>query len=91
MCATYLHIMLTICNTINALIKQSKVEGPTTLLTFLGIQLDTISMKTSITSEQKQSLMNEIHLMHNCHKCTKHELLSLIGKLLHFLQSPTSR
>ena len=80
-CSTYLHSMLTFCNKINAPIKQSKVEGPTTCLTFLGIQLDTISMEASITSERKQSLLNELQLMHTRHKCTKCELLSLIGKL----------
>ena len=41
LCATYLHTMLTFCDKINAPIKLSKVEGPTTHLIFLGIQLDT--------------------------------------------------
>ena len=81
MCSTYLRSMLTFCNKINAPIKQSKVEGPTTCLTFLGIQLDTISMEASIISERKQSLLNELQLMHTRHKCTKRELLSLLGKL----------
>ena len=73
--------MLTFCDKINASIKPSKVEGPTTCLTFLGIQINTISMEASITSERKQSLLNELQLLHTRHKCTKHELLSLIGKL----------
>ena len=80
-CASNLHTMLTFCDKINAPIKPSKVEGPITCLTFLGIQINTISMEASITSERKQSLLNELQLLHNHHKCTKHELLSLIGKL----------
>jgi len=36
-CATNLHTMLIFCEKINVPIKLSKVEGPTTHLTFLGI------------------------------------------------------
>ena len=80
-CDQNLHAMLTLCKTFNAPIKPSKVEGPTTLLTFLGIHLDTISMEANITEERKQSLLQELTMLQGWHKCTKHELLSLIGKL----------
>ena len=73
--------MLTLCKTLNAPIKPSKMEGPTTLLTFLGIHLDTISMEANITEERKQSLLQELTMLQSWHKCTKRELLSLIGKL----------
>ena len=73
--------MLTLCKTLNTPIKPSKVEGPTTSLTFLGIHLDTISMKANITEERKQSLLQELTMLQGQHKCAKHELLSLIGKL----------
>ena len=73
--------MLTLCKTLNAPIKPSKMEGPTTSLTFLGIHLDTISMKANITEERKQSLLQELTMLQSQHKCTKRELLSLIGKL----------
>jgi len=56
----------------------SKVEGPTTLLTFLGIQLNTVSMEASISSEKKIQLL---HWMTCKDSCTKRELFSLIGKL----------
>ena len=80
-CDSNLLAMLTLCKTLNAPIKPSKVEGPTTSLTFLGIQLDTISMEANITDERKQSLLQELTVLHGRHKCTKRELLSLIGKL----------
>ena len=73
--------MLTLCKTLNAPIKPSKMEGPTTSLTFLGIHLDTISMEANITEERKQSLLQELTMLQSQHKCTKRELLSLIGKL----------
>ena len=57
------------------------IEGPTTTLTFLGILLNTTSMEASITSERKQALLQELSSTHARKKCTKQELLSLIGKL----------
>ena len=56
-CANNLHSMLTLSDKINAPIKSSKVEGLTTSLTFLSIQINTISMKASITLERKQSML----------------------------------
>ena len=73
--------MLTFCNKINTPIKSSKVEGPSTCLTFLGIQINTLTMEATITSERKQSLLQELQSLHSQHKCTKRQLLSLIGKL----------
>ena len=69
-CDQNLHAMLTLCETLNAPIKPSKVEGPTTSLTFLGIQLDTISREANITEERKQSLLQELTMLQGWHKCT---------------------
>jgi len=80
-CEQNLHAMITLCKTLNAPIKPSKVEGPTTSLTFLGIHLNTISMEANITDERKQSLLQELTMLQHRRKCTKRELLSLIGKL----------
>ena len=73
--------MLALCEKLNVPIKPSKVEGPTTLLTFLGIHLKTTSIEASITSKRKQVLLQELSPLHTRKKCTKRELLSLIGKL----------
>jgi len=59
----------------------SKVVGPTTTLTFLGIQLNTVTKGTSITSKKKLDLFHELHWMTHRDSCAKKELLSLIGKL----------
>ena len=59
-CASNLHTMLTFCDKINAPIKPSRVEGSTTCLTFLGIQINTISVEASITPERMQSLLSEL-------------------------------
>ena len=80
-CEKNLHAMLSLCDTLNVPVKTSKVEGPTTSLTFLGIHLNTVTMEASITSERKQTLLMELFSLHSRAKCTKRELLSLIGKL----------
>ena len=38
-------------------------------------------MEANIIDERKQSLLQELSLLRASHKCTKRELLSLIGKL----------
>ena len=80
-CEQNLNFMLTLYRKLNVPIKPSKVEGPATSLTFLGIHLNAISMEASITSERKQLLLQDLLFMHARKKCIKQELLSLIGKL----------
>ena len=52
-CMNNLTAMLFLYNKINAPVKSSKVEGPSTTLTFLGILLDTTTMEASITQDRK--------------------------------------
>ena len=59
------HAMLALCKKLSIAIKPSKVEGPTTLLIFLGKHLNTISMEASITSERKQALLQELSSLHS--------------------------
>ena len=61
--------------------KSSKIEGPSTSITFLGIHLDTITVKAIITPEHKKALLAKLNQLYWRHRCLKRELLSLIGKL----------
>ena len=80
-CQMNLQSMFTLCEDINAPIKLSKVEGPTTSLTFLGIHLNSQTMQASISDDRKRTLISELHWMIGRDKCTQRQLLSLIGKL----------
>ena len=80
-CANYLSKMLTLCKNVNAPLKLEKIEGPTTCLTFIGIQIDTNTMQASIPTEKKQILLDTLHSFQKRSKCTKRKLLSLVGKL----------
>ena len=80
-CSQNLNSMLGLCERINAPIKPSKIEGPSTSITFLGIHLDTVAMEASITPERKEALLAELNQLYWRRRCLKRELLSLIGKL----------
>ena len=76
-----LEAMLSVCQKINAPVKLTKVKGPSTSITFLGIVINTTTMTASISSERKQELLSALQSMIERRKCTKQQLLSLIGKL----------
>ena len=80
-CQNNLEAMLSVCQKINAPVKLTKVEGPSTSITFLRIVINTITMTASISSERKQELLSALQSMIERRKCTKQQLLSLIDKL----------
>ena len=63
-------------------IAEEKLQGPTTCITYLGIEIDSNDMATRLPEEK----LHEIKLLlSDCvtkRKCSKRQLLSLIGKLL---------
>ena len=80
-CQHNLESMLSLCQQINAPVKDEKVVPPTTKLTFLGIVIDTEKMTASISDERKSLMLEELQSFSTQKKCTKRQLLSLIGKL----------
>ena len=59
----------------------SKVEGPATSLTFLGIQLDTERMEIRLPADKLARLQALIWRWREKKACIKRDLLSLIGHL----------
>ena len=60
-----------------------KVEGPSTQVTFLGIELDSTSMTAQLPGYKRETLKETITAWQDCKACTKHKLLSLVGVLQH--------
>ena len=79
--ADNLQSMLSLCTTINAPVKSSKIEGPSTRIAFLGIVIDTDEMMAGISLERKADLILSIQSLRRKDRCTKYQLLSLVGKL----------
>ena len=61
----------------------SKTEGPTTLLTFLGILIDTHRLELRLPSEKLANLNTLIQGWIGRRSCTRRELESLLGHLSH--------
>ena len=74
---------LGICAQLGVTIAAHKTEGPTHVLTFLGIEVDTVEQEIRLPTEKLRRLQGEIRNWINKKSCIKRELLSLIGQLQH--------
>ena len=76
-----LRIFLRICKDIGVPISMEKTFGPLTSLPFLGIQLDTISMSSSLPEDKIIKFRNIIDEFQKAKAVTLHKLQSLTGML----------
>ena len=81
-CSTYLATMLKLCERLGVPVAAEKVEGPSTSIVFLGILLDSVTQELSLPAVKLQEFLSFIHDWCMRRKCTKRQLLSLVGKLL---------
>lgn len=81
-CKQALELILKLCAQLGFPIAMEKLEGPTTLITFLGILIDTINMELRLPPGKLESLLLLLQQWQSTsRKVTKRRLLSLIGKL----------
>ena len=80
-CATQVATMLNLCTRLGIPVATDKLEGPATTITFLGIQIDSVSQELSLPADKLSDLMLLTGEWCQKTKCTKRQLLSLIGKL----------
>ena len=62
---------------------EDKVEGPTLLLMYLGIMINSQSMTIEVPQDKLDAAMENLPKWFNRRTCTKRQLKSLIGKLGH--------
>ena len=60
-----------------------KLEGPSTVLTFLGIEMDTVAMSLRLPAEKLTELRGLVARWEERSFCTMKELESLAGNLQH--------
>ncbi|KAK3732238.1 hypothetical protein QZH41_001624 [Actinostola sp. cb2023] len=58
-----------------------KAVSPTTRLTFIGLEVDTIAMTVSVPEDKLCDLESILNKWQNKRRCTKRQLQNLIGKL----------
>ena len=81
-CEQALALMLDLCARLGFPIASEKLEGPTTLIVFLGILIDTQRMELRLPPDKLKSLRQLLQeWQYGKSKVTKRQLLSLIGKL----------
>ena len=80
-CAMSLDTFLTTCDRLGVPIAWDKLVRPTTVLPFLGIEIDTQAMQLRLPEAKLRELRELITLWKDKRSCRRKELESLIGKL----------
>ena len=83
MCGHHLEIMKSICQQAGMPTALDKEEGPTTVLHFLGMELDTNQLVIRLPLEKLEQLKVALAEWRGRKACRKRDLLSLIGILSH--------
>jgi len=81
LCKTYLEIFLEICSKIGIPMAPEKTVGPSTLLTFLGIELDTVRQEARLPLEKIQKCLSMSEMFLRRKKVTLEEIQYLCGLL----------
>ena len=82
-CQQGLEHMLATCHRLGVPLASDKIEGPTTRLSFLGIELDSDAMEARLPQDKLHRLSSEITAWQDKKACRHGELEHLLG-LLHF-------
>ncbi len=82
-CNDNLAILLKVCADLGVPLAPEKQEGPSPILTFLGIIIDTLKGELRLPAEKLQRLLVTLDEWLPRHACTRKQLESLIGTLHH--------
>ena len=82
-CQQSLNTLEKLCSHLGVPLAPHKKEGPSSILPFLGITIDTLSGELRLPPEKLQRLLDMLPSWLSRHKCTRRELESLIGTLQH--------
>lgn len=78
-CASSLQIALQACWSLGVPVAMHKTEGPSTCLTFLGIQIDSLAMQLSLAPDKLTRIRDLVLSWRSKRAATKQELQSLLG------------
>ena len=82
-CMANVALVLTTFDHLGIPAAMDKLEGPCSVLTFLGIELDTVQGIIRLPAQKLQELRHEIATWVGKKSCWKRDLESLVGKLQH--------
>ena len=78
-----MQLMLQACDVAGAPVEESKSEGPTSSLTFLRIEIDSVALVLRLPANKLTQLQSFLKQWRGKKACTKRDLLSIIGSLSH--------
>lgn len=81
LCQYYKDILDRVCRELGVSIADHKRDGPTTCITFLGIEIDKVQGQLHSPQEKLYHLLTTLCSWRNRRACTRKELESLIGHL----------
>ena len=76
-----LKVFLRVCKLLGIPVAMDKVEGPATLIVFLGLKLDSVKQQIRLLLDKLEAILKELGEWQQRDKATKCQLPSLIGKL----------
>lgn len=82
-CFRYLSILERVCARLGVPLAPEKKDGPTSVIVFLGIVIDTLAAELRLPPDKLQRLLVMVTAWENKKCCTKRDLESLIGTLQH--------
>ena len=82
-CSKNFTLMHKSCEATGTPVEPEKSIGPTTVIDFLGIELDTEAMEIRLPAEKLARLVQSLNEWRGKKACRKRELLSIIGVLSH--------
>ena len=80
---TQLNTIIRAFNDLDIPLAEDKIEGPCTLLKYLGIMINSVTMTIEVPKEKLAEATTNLNRWKKRRTCTKRELKSLIGKLSH--------
>jgi len=82
-CQRNMDIIKSVCLHLGVPLAVEKVEGPSTLLTILGIDLDTVRMEARLPTDKLHRIHHQVKTWLSKKRATKRQILSLVGLLQH--------
>ena len=82
-CREHLNMALATCEEAGCPVATEKTEGPTTVLTLLGIELDSVQLQLRLPRDKLEKLKKLVANWRKRSGCRKRELESLAGHLSH--------
>lgn len=86
-CQVALNNCFRVCQSLGVPLAEDKTEGPSTCITFLGFELDSLAMELRLPAIKLEKIKAKLKLWESRRSGTKRKLLSLIGSLQHCCQA----